>query len=182
MAPGTLQAQASSGTLSRADASYTTLSASGSRTHYAQQYDPATILKVPHGQKYLPGPLGGARSPQFITVAEARLRTVALRWNLPEHLVTGSAANNNFASSLVAETPFVKYAETQQQYYARRDKRTLERVLWFAWTAGRFGDAPWPLVRRSLDITITPPQVEVRDPEKKSRQELPQSAAAVVCG
>ncbi len=60
-------------------------------------------------------------APQFITVAEALLRTVALRWNLPEHLVTGSAANNNFASSLVAETPFVKYAETQQQYYARRD-------------------------------------------------------------
>ncbi len=60
MAPGTLQAQASSGTLSRADASYTTLSASGSRTHYAQQYDPATILKVPHGQKYLPGPLGAS--------------------------------------------------------------------------------------------------------------------------
>ncbi len=58
MAPGTLQAQASSATLSRADASYTTLSTSGSRAHYVQQYDPATILKVPHGQKYLPGPLG----------------------------------------------------------------------------------------------------------------------------
>ncbi len=97
------------------------------------------------------------------------MRTVALRWNLPEHLVTGSAANNNFASSLVAETPFVKYAETQQQYYARRDKRTLERVLWFAWTAGRFGDVPWRLVQRSVDITITPPQVEVRDPEKETR-------------
>ena len=170
VAPGTTQAQVHSGTLSRADASHTTLSQQGaSRTHLVQQYDPATILKVPSGQKYLSGPLGAQHAPNFITAAEALLRTVALRWNLPEHLVTGSAANNNFASSLVAETPFVKYAESQQQFYAQRDRKTLWRVLWFAWSAGRFGDVPWTTLRQALEITVTPPQIEVRDPEKETR-------------
>ncbi len=170
VAPGTTQAQVNTGTLSRADGSYTTLTQQGtSRTHLVQQYDPATILKVPSGQKYLPGPLGTQHAPNFITAAEALLRTVALRWSLPENLITGSAANNNFASSLVAETPFVKYAESQQQYYAQRDRKTLWRVLRFAWSAGRFGDVPWPTLRKALEITVTPPQIEVRDPEKETR-------------
>ncbi len=136
---------------------------------WLQQYDPATILKVPSGQKYLPGPLGTQHAPNFITAAEALLRTVAVRWNLPENLITGSAANNNFASSLVAETPFVKYAESQQQFYAQRDRQTLWRVLRFAWSAGRFGDVPWPTCERPSQITVTPPQIEVRDPEKETR-------------
>ena len=167
-APGTTQAQTSSATLARADVRYTTNSAQGSRTHTSQQYDPATILKVPSGQKYLPGPLGAQNASSFITAAEALLRTVAVRWSLPENLVTGTAENNNFASSLVAESPFVKFAESQQQFYAQRDQRTLKRVLRFAWSAGRFGDVPWSLVERSVEIIVTPPQTEVRDPEKET--------------
>ena len=168
-APGTTQAQTSSATLARADVRYTTNSAQGSRTHTAQHFDPATILKVPNGQRYLPGPLGAQNAPSFITAAEALLRTVAVRWSLPENLVTGTAEHNNFASSLVAESPFVKFAESQQQLYVRRDQRTLKRVLWFAWSAGRFGDVPWSLVEQSIEITVTPPQIEVRDPEKETR-------------
>jgi hypothetical protein len=77
-------------------------------------------------------------------------------------------AENNFASSLVAESPFVKFAEAQQQFYAQRDRRTLERVLWFAWLGGRFGDAEWSDIKRSVQIVVTPPQIEVRDPEKET--------------
>jgi hypothetical protein len=154
--------------MSRADASYTTNTQTGSRTHWLQQYDPATILKVPSGQKYLPGPLGAQNATNFITAAQALLRSVAVRWSLPENFVTGTAENNNFASSLVAESPFVKFAESQQQFYAQRDRRTLERVLWFAWQAGRFGDAEWVDIKRSVQIIVTPPQIEVRDPEKET--------------
>jgi hypothetical protein len=168
MAPGTTQAQVNTGTMSRADASYTANTQSGSRTHWLQQYDPATILKVPSGQKYLPGPLGAQNASSFITAAQALLRSVAVRWSLPESFVTGTAENNNFASSLVAESPFVKFAESQQQFYAQRDRRTLERVLWFAWQAGRFGDAEWVDIKRSVQIIVTPPQIEVRDPEKET--------------
>ncbi len=153
----------------------------GSRTHLLQQYDPATILKVPSGQKYLPGPLGAQHAPNFITAAEALLRTVALRWNLPEHLVTGSAANNNYASSLVAETPFVKYAESQQQFYARRDRRD-------ALASALVRLERRPLRRRavagsaasSLEITVTPPQIEVRDPEKETRVRQMLHAAGIL--
>jgi hypothetical protein len=167
--PGTLQAQVNTGTLSRADAIYTTPSLGGSRAHAVHQYDPATILKVPSGQRYLPGPLGSQYSTSFVTASEALLRTVALRWNLPEHLITASASNTNFAASLVAETPFVKYAQSQQHFYAQRDRKTLWRVLRFAWSAGRFGDVPWPTVRQAVDIQVTPPQIEVRDREKETR-------------
>jgi hypothetical protein len=180
-APGTTQGQTHTGTLSRADDYYYTRGASGgSRQRHFQQYDPATILKVPHGQKYLPGPLGAQHAPSFVTSAEAIFRTVALRWNLPEHLVTGSAANNNFASSLVAETPFVKYAESQQQFYARRDRKTLWQVLKFGWQAGRFGNVPWAFIKRSLDITVTPPQIEVRDPEKETKVRQMLHAAGIL--
>ena len=69
----------------------------------------------------------------------------------------------------MAESPFVKFAESQQKFYARRDNRTLKCVLWFTWSAGRFGDVPWWLVEKSVEITLTPPQIEVRDPEKETR-------------
>ncbi len=71
-----------------------------------------------------------------------------------------------------AERPFVKFAEAEQQHYAQRDRQTLERVLFFAWFAGRFGDIneiSWPELLGALDIIVTPPQVEVRDPEKETR-------------
>jgi hypothetical protein len=41
-------------------------------------------------------------------------------------------------------------------------------VLWFAWQAGRFGDAEWHVIKRSVQITVTPPRIEVRDPEKEN--------------
>jgi hypothetical protein len=41
-------------------------------------------------------------------------------------------------------------------------------VLWFAWTAGRFGDVEWGTLKRSLRNDVTPPQIEVRDPEKET--------------
>ena len=44
----------------------------------------------------------------------ALLRNFAVRWGLPEHMVTGSAENNNYASILEAGSPFHKACEAAQ--------------------------------------------------------------------
>ena len=55
--------------------------------------------------------------------------------------------------------------------------------MFFAWFAGRFGDLDeitWPEIRDSLEIVVTPPQVEVRDPEKETRVRQILNAAGVL--
>ncbi len=167
VAPGTTQAQVNTATMSRADASYTTTASRGAGA-LAPAIRPSHDSEGSQRSKILARTPGAQHSPNFITAAQALLRSVAVRWSLPENFVTGTAENNNFASSLVAESPFVKYAEAQQQIYSRRDRRTLERVVWFAWLAGRFGSVSWPEVVRNIVINITPPQIEVRDPAKET--------------
>ena len=40
---------------------------------------------------------------------------------------------------------------------------------WPRTMSGRFGEVPWPTLRQAIDIQVTPPQIEVRDPEKETR-------------
>src|SRR3990172_7545790 len=66
-----------------------------SRTHRYQRYLPGTILDVRAGQVYKPGPMG--TGAVFIDVGQAILRYVAVRWNMPEFIISSNAGNTNFA-------------------------------------------------------------------------------------
>lgn len=180
--PGTTQTQVNNATMSAADYEYRRSGQTGNTT-YVKQYDPGTVLTPAPGTKYTPGPLGSQTQPNYIQVADAILRSfVAVRWNMPEHIVTGSAENNNFASTLVAESPFVKNCQAAQHSEVQQHKAILWRVLYFAWLDGVFGDQhalPWATLRAVLELLIVPPQIETRDPvqETQVRQILHQAGA-----
>lgn len=137
----------------------------------AVNYTSPVALTVPAGQKYQPGPMGSQRNPNLILAGQAVLRLAGTRWCMPEWMVSGDASNNNFASSLVAESPFVKSAEAEQHTFKRSALSLLWKAIRIAAEFGRFSVASFAELRRRLMLNATPPTIATRDPLQKSQQD-----------
>lgn len=137
----------------------------GERT--VQRYKPGTVLKVLEGRKYHTGPIGESRSPIYIEVGQHLFRRIGIRWLMPEYMISGDASNANFASTLVAESPFVKAREAEQKFFVSHFRWIIWKALKIAVDRGRF--ARWRVVQqigdlmRVLELKITPPMVATRD-------------------
>jgi hypothetical protein len=114
--------------------------------------------------------MGSERNPNFVLVGQYVLRGIAVRWNIPEYLISADASNANYASALVAESPFVKARESDQQFYKRHFRSLLWKVLRLAWEGGRFArlnSTPlgnsWEALRMHVEIKIDAPAVATRD-------------------
>lgn len=143
----------------------------GSETRYASTQEAGQIVGLSKGVKYVPGPMGSERGPHFIEVAAAVARLIGCRWNMPEYLISGDASNANYASTMVAESPWVKATQARQAYFAVPQINILTRVLWFAFREGRLRDLSIDTLadfRAAVKIVATPPQVEVRDTAKET--------------
>jgi hypothetical protein len=141
------------------------------RGENAMNYEPGTILRPSSGQLYKPGPMGSERNPNFVLVGQYVLRGIAVRWNMPEYLISSDASNANYASSLVAESPFVKAREADQQFYRRHFGSLLWKVVRLAWEAGRFArhGVSWETLESLIDIKIDAPTVATRDSLQMAR-------------
>lgn len=133
-----------------------------------RQVRPGERVVVPKGMTYVPPPFSQG-STIFIQVEQAVLRAVAVTWNAPEWLTSGDASNNNYASSLTAESPFVK-AGTHKQNVHYKPRFTLAR--WRAlrnYCAAKGGIVTlgrkysWEEVRKYIDIQCEPPSMETRN-------------------
>lgn len=142
---------------------------SGTRTIQVERFNSGTILNTPSGMKHHAGPLGQLRSPVFIQVGQYVLRSIGIRWSMPEYMISGDASNTNFASTLVAESPFVKARQHDQGYYGRHWKSLIWKAVKFAWLAGRFGNIDWREVQRAVEIHVTSPEVASRDKLKQAQ-------------
>lgn len=135
------------------------------RTHRQQVYLPGTILDVRNGQSYKPGPMGSG-STTFVDVSGAILRYAGLRWNIPEFMISGDTGNTNFASILVAESPFVKAMETEQMFFVTAYRSLFWKMLGVAARAGVFQSAGI-YTRRQLQervkLEVKVPRVSVRN-------------------
>src|SRR4029077_11167268 len=131
----------------------------------ATNYEPGTILRPSAGVQYKPGPMGSERNPNFVLVGQYVLRGIAVRWNMPEYLISSDASNANYASSLVAESPFVKAREADQQFYRRHFGSLLWKVIRLSWEAGRFArlGVSWETLEALVDLKIDAPAVATRD-------------------
>ena len=131
-----------------------------------RRYPPGTILRPSAGLEYKPGPLGSERIPHFLQVGQAVLRSIGLRWSMPEYLISGDASNANYASTHVAESPFVKAREADQQYFRRHLQSLCWKVLRLAWRHGAFDHlgVPFDVLLDRLTIQIGVPAVASRDP------------------
>lgn len=143
----------------------------GTRQANAVHYPTPISLTVPNGQKYHPGPMGSQRNPNLIMAGQAVLRLAGVRWSMPEWIPSGDASNNNFASSLTAESPFVKSVGAEQFSFRRHAISLLWKAIRFAHAAGRFGNVAWAELRKRIKLTGTPPSIATRDPLQKSQQD-----------
>jgi hypothetical protein len=141
---------------------------SGTRNVKAEKFQPGTVKDIPAGMKYHAGPMGTLRSPIFIEVAQFILRSIGQRWSFPEFIISGDASNSNFASTLMAESPFVKARECDQQFYKRQDSELFWKVLRIAWEMGLLGGSTWQQVRASIELKIDAPEVASRDKQKQA--------------
>lgn len=121
---------------------------------------PGRRLDVMKGQKYTNGPLGSANTNIYIDVMEAMFRLAGTPHSIPEHMVTGTAENNNYASTLVTESPFVQGRMADMRVRSGRLKRLLMNVLELACSLCH---KDWAEVRQGLDIGLTEPDIVSRD-------------------
>ena len=165
------------------DQTYThDIPAGGQRTHYIRKMDPGTILTTSAGTKYMPGPLGSDRALHFIEVVQAGLRIVGSRWSMPEYMVSGDASNANYASTLVAESPFTKAIQASQHWFGRRTQRIYWVSLRFAYDAGLFSRwvNSFEQLEKLIEIKAEPPQIVVRDQNKETERHEKLAAAGVM--
>jgi hypothetical protein len=175
MTPGITQPQVESSTMSAADwVSRVPTQSGGTRTSYHTTYQPGTTLYLGAGQKFVPPPwMHQGVAGAMVGVFEAMMRSIGVIWSMPEHMITGSAANNNYASILESGSPFVKEVETRQERHIKFWTNIYWRVVWFAWRSGRLGRYSWMEVKRTIDVILTGPQVDVRERgQETSRNEL----------
>lgn len=142
----------------------------GKEVNY-QRFDPGNVVKVGKGRNYLNAPLAN-NTTQHIGIVQAALRALGVRWCMPEYMISGDASNGNFASILVAGSPFVNAIECEQDDYAIFFLRSRWIAIRNAAHAGRFvvNDRRFTFeeVQKYVDIHVTPPQVAIVNKAEES--------------
>jgi hypothetical protein len=170
-AEGVTRDTAQAATFARADYTGTVRTSQSQRSYTVKKIQPNTVLTTPHGQQYKPGPLGAERAPNFIEVLQSDLRWVGQRWDMPEYMISGDASNANYASTMVAESPWVKACVAKQHAMKSVFEEIMWRVIGNAIKSGAFEPFGfWKMdataleqMRRKLTLDIEPPTVEVRE-------------------
>lgn len=138
--------------------------AEGRREVYQQHFRPGTIPHI-RGASYKDGPGGTNRVDGFVAALQACFRYMGTRWQIPEFMISGDASNANYASALVAESPFVKAREADQLVFSGEFRSLLWKVLRIAYDGGffnRFNLRFWEL-QEAVYLKIDPPSVATRD-------------------
>lgn len=149
----------------------------GAQSVNVERHHPGRIIDVPNGMKFVPPPAYGSAAIDLLAPHQAQLRSAGTRWNAPENIISGDASNNNFASILVAESPFVKGMESAQTFYGGKFTAVMWLVLKIAQESGRLGrewlDRPYQQLRDLVEIKCETPQVSVRTPlQETQRREI----------
>lgn len=173
-AVGTTQAQIETMRSNNTTATFQRTVPSGqSITRFSQKMEPATVLDTSPGMEYEPGPSGGADViGGYIAIEQAILRYAGMRWNMPEYMISGDASNANYSSTLVAESPFVRFVDAEQTIYKKPFRRVTWNAIANAVKCGRFsqfGIQSIELLKQFIDLQITPPDVSVRDDLKATK-------------
>lgn len=141
---------------------------SSGRSLGVRQLMPGSIIDASDLTEY-EFPSANVDSSGLVAVLQAELRAIAARLVMPEYMLTVDASNANFASTMVAESPFVKFSERVQSFFARhfgdgqygqhRSIGALWRVLKIAVDGGLLP----PAVLTDLEIQCEGPSLVVRN-------------------
>jgi hypothetical protein len=133
---------------------------------------PGTRLDVPEGQTYKAGLLGANNSAIYIEVMEAALRLAGSVHAFVEGMLTGSYSNNNFASALVAEGPFMQGRLAEQSQRKERMREMILKMIRLGAGKRRFaavGYESWDSIRDAITVEVIPSRIVPMDPLKTSQ-------------
>lgn len=153
-----------------ATSSYQRNSTENTRTIYNERTRPGTVKDIPHGMTVKSGPLGTLNQPIYVEVEKHILRIAGNTWSMPEYMSTGDASNANYSSTLVAESPFVKYCEQEQAYYGGHYIRLHWKALKMHCDAGQLQGHSWAQICEMLDI-----DAEYKSPASRDQVALAQT-------
>ena len=131
-------------------------------------------LHIPKGQQYA-SPPNAQNGNTHLAILSMCIRGAGVRWNAPEWLGSADASNTNYASSLTAESPFVRTVRRRQRAYGSAFRRTWWAVL-RNWCERRGGIKAggrlysWQDVQRYLDIHVEPPSPETRNKQEEAQR------------
>ena len=123
----------------------------------------AKRLDVRNGQKYHAGPLAGTNNAQtYVAVMSAALRLAGSVKAFPEGMLNGDYSNNNYASAIVAQSPFVQGRFAEQAVRSQEMREMIRKVLGLACFHGkfrRFGIERFSDLEPGLEINVIPTKV-----------------------
>ncbi len=154
----------------------------GSRTRFTHHYEPGTIVDVPHGQQYKPGPMASQGVGEAtVTVENAILQIAGSKWAMPSYMITGTT-DTNYAATLVTEAPWIKYCQRQQKWHREHYAELIWKALRISHAAGRFFQfgATFEQLQRLLDLHVDVPIVHSRDrTEETNRRKILSDAGLI---
>lgn len=118
--------------------------------------EPGQVVHTNKNMEFVPSPYNqGAEG--HLAIAQSIIRSACTRWNAPEWLGSADASNNNYSSSLVAESPFVLSILDEQQTYIDTFEPLYRLVLQSSATLP-------DNILDMVDLELTLPNPTVRDP------------------
>jgi hypothetical protein len=140
----------------------------GNQSRDATRYPAGTILDIANGMSYLAGPTGMAQAnPNLLLIQAMIKRTMGVRWQMPEYMISGDASNADYSSTKEAGGPFVKAREADQVFYGSAFVELLWKALRMLHEVGRFAQfgLSWQRFEALLKITVNYPPVATKDPQ-----------------
>jgi capsid protein len=145
------------------------------RTTTFRRFAPGTILDA-FGNIDYDFPAAAVNAASYVSVLQAELRAIASRLVMPEFMLTSDASNANYASTLVAEGPALKFFERLQAEQIAEDLEVMWRVVNSAIAAGRLPREAFS----QIDIQASPPSLAVRDHLKEAQVYKIEHAAGIL--
>lgn len=171
-APGVLKSEVEA--MAGLEAEYTQTNPLTSQTDYYQRLKPGSKIRTNAGKTYNAAPLA-QNTMNFVEIVRLCRQALGARWSASE-ILTGDASNANYASSIVAESPFVHRATTEQYSQAQSHRMTMFRALRLAEAAGKLPSG----FCDNVDVQVEPPAITGRKPaEEAAADEIEQRLGIV---
>jgi capsid protein len=145
------------------------------QNQFSKNYAPGTIIDTGENTDYQ-FPASTVNAGALTAVLQAELRAIASRLIMPEWMLSSDASNNNYSSTMVAESSSVKNFERLQAFYARRfGDGTLVKVrtsgaIWRVLAnAVAFGNLPQETLTL-CELLVEGPSLIARDKDKETQR------------
>lgn len=131
----------------------------------AERFKPGTIINT-NGQTEYEFPAMAVDPSKYVESLQAELRAIAACLVMTESMFSAKTDDSSRAAGEVAEGPVLRNFERLQQTEATYDLEVLDKALDVAVDEGRISQEE----RNSIEIEVSPPPLNVRDPAKEAER------------